>query len=79
MPVAVPKLSGLLKDNSPALFSPDHFEDRANETLGVRVRTVKPILRFPEGLVQPGYNVGSRGNGIDLPKWPENLLSETVY
>ena len=42
------------------------------------VKTVKPILMFPDQVVHPGYNVGGRGNGVDQPKWPEDLLTEIV-
>ena len=49
-----------------------------NKALGVPVKTVKPILTLPDQVVRPGYNVGSRGNGVDQPKWPEDLLTETV-
>ena len=42
----------------------------------VKVRAVKPALVFPEGLVKPGFQVGTRPNGRDKPRWPEDL--ETV-
>lgn len=78
MQVTLPALMGMLKENSPGLFRPEFFEDRENKALGVKIRTVKPILQFPEGLVKTGYNVGTRGNGVDKPEWPEDLLTEIL-
>jgi hypothetical protein len=46
--------------------------------LKVDIKTPRPILRFPQGLVELKYNVGTRGNGVDKPKWPENLMTEVV-
>jgi hypothetical protein len=39
---------------------------------------VAPVLKFPEGKVKLGFQVGTRGNGVDQPKWPEDLLAENV-
>jgi len=60
------------------IFNPDFFELRENKAIGVPIRTVKPILGFPEGVVELGYNVGSRGNGVDEARWPEDLLTEII-
>ena len=60
------------------IFNPDFFEIRENKAIGVPIRTVKPILGFPEGIVELGYNVGSRGNGVDEARWPEDLLTEII-
>ena len=30
------------------------------------------------GGVEGGFNVGTRGNGIDKPVWPDNLRVEIV-
>jgi hypothetical protein len=61
-----------------AVLKPEFFEDRKSGALGVDVRTVKPILRFKGGEVELGYNVGTRGNGVDQPRWPEDLMTEVV-
>ncbi|KAK1230889.1 hypothetical protein PQX77_006004 [Marasmius sp. AFHP31] len=78
MTVTVPAIMELLKANTPSLFNPAFFEMRDNKALGVKVRTVKPILQFPEGKVKPGFNIGSRRNGVDNGRWPEDLMTEIV-
>lgn len=60
------------------VLKPDFFEDRKSGALGVDVRTVKPILRFQGGEVELGYTVGTRGNGVDQPRWPADLMTEVV-
>ena len=60
------------------IFNPNFFELRENKAIGVPIWTVKSILAFPEGIVELGYNVGSRGNGVDEARWPEDLLTEII-
>ena len=61
------------------LFEKKHFEIRESGALGgVKMRVVKPVLQFPGGNVQPGFNVGTRGNGVDGAWWPEDLSVEVV-
>lgn len=78
MIITIPRLLQPLAAEQSIIFSEDHFEVRQNKAIGVPIYTVKPILGFPQGVVQLGYNIGSRGNGIDAPRWPENLLEEIV-
>lgn len=78
MGITIPKYMEMLKSKKAPFFDPSFFEDRENKALGVPVKTVKPILMFPDQVVRPGYNVGCRGNGVDKPKWPEDLLTEIV-
>lgn len=68
----------MLKKTSPSLFNPSFFDTRQAANLGCSIRTVKPVLQFPAGLVQPGFQVGTRGNAVDAPRWPRDLLAETV-
>lgn len=69
----------MIQQNAPGvIFNPGYFEDRESKALGIKIRTPKPVLKFPEGLVKPGYNVGTRGNGVDKPHWPQNLMEEIV-
>ncbi|KIX09204.1 uncharacterized protein Z518_00283 [Rhinocladiella mackenziei CBS 650.93] len=57
----------------------DFFEKRTSEALnGLVFRVPKPVLQFPPDTVQLGYNVGTRGNGVDEARWPEDLLTEVV-
>ncbi|TFK32685.1 CoA-transferase family III domain-containing protein [Crucibulum laeve] len=78
MGVTIPRYMQMLKEHQAPLFNPSFFEVRENKALGVPARTVKPILEFPEGQVKLGYNVGTRPNGKDKPRWPEDLLTEVV-
>lgn len=72
------KVMVLLKKNSPELFDDSHFEIRHPSHLNISYRTVKPVLQFPDGLVKPGFMVGTRGNGVDKPRWPEDLKTEVI-
>jgi hypothetical protein len=76
---SIPKMLEILatNENSPTCQE-QFFEDRAAENLAISIRTVKPILRFPHGEVELRFNVGTRGNGVDEPRWPENLLTQIV-
>jgi crotonobetainyl-CoA:carnitine CoA-transferase CaiB-like acyl-CoA transferase len=68
----------MLARSAPYLFHEDFFEIRDVRAVGAQIRTVKPILRWTDGLVQPGFQVGTRRNGIDTHKWPDDLLTELV-
>jgi hypothetical protein len=68
----------LAKNKDSPICQDRFFEDRPAENLGTSIRTVKPILGFPHGEVELKFNVGTRGNGVDQPRWPENLLTQTV-
>ena len=67
-----------LKRNCPELFQSAFFENRLSKALGVEIRSVKPVLVFPEGVVKPGYNIGTRGNGVDVAIWPKDLMTEIL-
>lgn len=61
------------------LLNLDFFETRESKALGgIKFRVPKPILQFPPGTVEPGYNIGTRGNGVDQPRWPRDLMTEIV-
>ncbi|KAJ7187607.1 CoA-transferase family III domain-containing protein [Mycena pura] len=74
----------LLMKNAPGrIVRPNWLEDRQSDAIGARVRTVKPIAEWEDNTdgsrgVQPGFNVGTRGNGVDAPRWPDNLLEEVI-
>lgn len=71
LPGCVAKLKETSGD---VLFRQEFFEDRDCVNLGILIRTVKPIVQFPEGEVELQYNVGTRTNGVDAPHWPNNLF-----
>ena len=72
----------LFKNSAAKLFKPSYFETRSAEALdpgkGVTMKIVKPVLKFPEDVVKLGFNVSTRGNGVDVPRWPEDLMTEIV-
>ncbi|KAJ9645541.1 hypothetical protein H2204_001121 [Knufia peltigerae] len=68
----------LQKSGGMPLLDPSFFEDRENKAVGSVFRTVKPIIKFDDDEVVLKYNVGTRGNGRDAPKWPEDLTTEIV-
>lgn len=79
MGYTLPRLTKMLKTNSPdILFKPEFFEVRKSGAIGKDINCVKPIIQYPQGKVQLKYNVGTRGNGVDQARWPENLLTEIV-
>lgn len=60
------------------LFKPEFFQVVKSGAIGKEVRMPKPVVRYPGGMVQLRYNVGTRGNGVDQPRWPEDLMTEVV-
>lgn len=72
----------LFKNSAAKLFKPTFFETRSAEALdpgkGITMKIVKPVLKFPEGMVKLEFNVSTRGNGVDAPRWPEDLNVEIV-
>ncbi|KXN81477.1 hypothetical protein AN958_04558 [Leucoagaricus sp. SymC.cos] len=78
MGITIPACLQWLREKKTPMFDEKYFEVRENAALGIGVKTIKPVLNFVEGGVEVGYNVGSRPNGMDAPKWPANLLTEVV-
>ena len=75
----IPKVIGRMKEESGNVcFRDEFFEERRSGILGVDIRTIKPVIRFPNGEVKLQYNVGTRGSGTDAAKWPADLLTEVV-
>jgi len=83
----LPQVMGMMFKNSSAnLFKPNYFTE-ADAPLGKDGKTVKkmkivrPVLQFTEvgsGKVELGFNVGTRGNGVDVPRWPQDLMVAVV-
>lgn len=73
----IPRYMANIAKNS-KLLNPAFFEDRESKAIGVVVRTPKPIIKYDDDEVQLKYNVGTRGNGKDAPRWPEDLMTEVV-
>ena len=68
----------LYQHDSQTLFKPEFFESRMSKALNTTFIQVKPIAQFPNKEVELGYRVGTRGNGVDAPHWPEDLSVEVV-
>jgi hypothetical protein len=79
MQYTLPRFLMMLKQNSgDVLFNPEFFEKRHSGAIGKDVLSPKPVIRFPQGPVQLKFNVGTRSNGTDQARWPENLMTEVV-
>lgn len=70
-------LSLLAKHDSSTLFNPDFFERRRSEAAGYDFIQVKPVAQFADE-VKLGFNVGTRTNGVDKARWPEDLTTEII-
>lgn len=79
MSYLLPAMIGSLREHdSKVLFRPEFFEKRASKAIGSEFVQVKPIARWDGDAVSLRYNVGTRGNGADEAKWPEDLGVEIV-
>ncbi|MCJ1447201.1 MAG: hypothetical protein MMC23_007711 [Stictis urceolatum] len=79
MGITLPVFYGMLmKSSGDVLFRPEFFEDVMQGALGIEMRKMKSVLQYVAGEVKTGYNVGTRGNGVDQPRWPEDLMTEVV-
>ncbi|KAJ5717849.1 hypothetical protein N7488_003495 [Penicillium malachiteum] len=71
-------LASMLKRRGNILFNPSFFETRQSKALEVNIRMVKPVINFHGNVINLGYNVGTRGNGHDKARWPEDQITEEV-
>lgn len=79
MGYTLPRFLQMLKANAgDVVLRPDFFEKRHSVAIGKDVLCPKPIIQFPGGQVVLKYNVGTRGNGVDQARWPEDLMMEIV-
>lgn len=79
MGYTLPRLLQMIhKNSSDVLLKPEFFEIRRAGAIGKDVKGVKPIVQYPGGKVKLGFNVGTRGNGVDQPRWPADLMTEVV-
>jgi hypothetical protein len=79
MGYTLPAYIGMLQaSSSKTILRSEFFEKRYANSIGKQIQAVKPIAQFPRGEVELGYNVGTRTNGVDQPRWPKDLSVETV-
>lgn len=78
LPRTIPAYLKMIRQNSGSVvFNPKFFEEWEAKAINSKIRVVKPIVDYG-GAVKPGFNVGTRGNGKDAPKWPTDLQIEIV-
>ncbi|KAL4869736.1 hypothetical protein BDV12DRAFT_184890 [Aspergillus spectabilis] len=79
MPVMIPNVMKSLFVNSAAqLFQPHFFEVRYSGAVDRHFKAVRPVLTFPGNEVRLQFNVGTRSNGHDAARWPEDLRQEVI-
>ncbi|KAF3040578.1 hypothetical protein E8E11_004069 [Didymella keratinophila] len=79
MGYTLPRFMQMLKANAgDVVLRPEFFETRYSGAIGKAVLCPKPIIQYPGGRVELKYNVGTRGNGVDQPRWPEDLTTEII-
>ncbi|KAF3765648.1 hypothetical protein M406DRAFT_37529 [Cryphonectria parasitica EP155] len=79
MTYLIPRTLEAVKQSSgDTLFNPAFFTQVHSKCINADLRIVAPVLRFPGGEVKPGFHVGTRGNGVDQPRWPDDLSVEVV-
>jgi hypothetical protein len=79
MGYTLPRFMQMLKANAgDVVLRPEFFETRYSGAIGKGVSCPKPVIQYPGGKVELKYNVGTRGNGVDQPRWPEDLMTEII-
>ena len=73
----IPAMIKLLHEyDEEVLFREEFFEKVRSEVVGRTFVQVAPVAKM-EG-VKLGYTIGVRGNGLDQPKWPDDLTVQIV-
>ncbi|OOO07739.1 L-carnitine dehydratase/bile acid-inducible protein F [Aspergillus oryzae] len=79
MPATIPLMMNSLMVNSGAqLFQPRFFDIRYSGAVDRYFKVLRPVLSFAEKQVDLRFNVGTRSNGHDAARWPEDLRTEIV-
>ncbi|KAI9299481.1 hypothetical protein BJ944DRAFT_245192 [Cunninghamella echinulata] len=71
----------LLQQHSPQLWNPDFFEKRDilnGDQHNAQLYTIKPVVRFSNDQVTPGFDIPTRSNGSDAPFWPKDLNTKQI-
>ena len=69
----------MLKTNAgDIILSPKFSAKRHSGAIGKDVLYPKPITQYPGGKAELRYKVGTRGNGVDQPRWPEGSMIEII-
>lgn len=79
MNYTIPRVLASMEERSgDVFFNQDFYENRESRAIGVTMRLLKPAIKFPNQEVKPGFNIGTRGNGMDQPRWPDDLCTEII-
>ena len=77
--VLLPSILGSLRNNSIDLFTnPAYYTIKHNNVLNADFRIVKDCIQWPTGSVDFDYCIATRPNGVDQPRWPNDLTVEVV-
>lgn len=71
-------LAMVMQNSGSKLFRPEFFTQYRVKPIDKDIRIVAPVLRYPNGEVKPGFDIGTRTNGVDQPVWPDDLGVEVV-
>ncbi|KAK3071672.1 hypothetical protein LTR53_008212 [Teratosphaeriaceae sp. CCFEE 6253] len=78
MAYTLPAMFKLLAEHAgDTLYKPEFFGRRVSKAVGHEFVQVKPVARFADGVTLE-YNVGTRTNGVDQARWPDDLMTEMV-
>jgi len=79
MPALLPAYMKMLATTGSAtIMKPEFFVTTIPEYIKKPVKVVAPVLKFPNGEVTPGYDISTRTNGVDQPRWPDNLGDQFI-
>ncbi|KAE8395948.1 CoA-transferase family III domain-containing protein [Aspergillus alliaceus] len=71
-------MRSLVQNCGAQLFNPRFFEIRYSGAVDRSFKVLRPVLSFTGEKVIPRFNVGTRSNGQDAARWPEDLRTEVV-
>jgi hypothetical protein len=72
-------LLSILRKNHIDLFTnPAYFIIKHNKAMNADFRIVKNCIQWPEGSTNFDYHISTRSNGMDQPRWPNDLSVEIV-
>ena len=78
MGYTIPRMLAILKEHdAKTIYNPAFFEAIESKAVGRTFVQPKAVAQWDSG-VELRYNVGTRGNGVDQPYWPEDLSTEVV-
>ncbi|KAL4861472.1 hypothetical protein BDV12DRAFT_66731 [Aspergillus spectabilis] len=71
-------MKSLFVNSGEQLFQPGFFEVRYSGAVDRHFKAVRPVLTFPGKEVNLQFNVGTRSNGHDAARWPDDLRREVI-